>query len=86
MKAVLLHERWRQVLRGRIRGPAPKSPRAAPAGTRCYHTHDPAKGNITLGTYSGQFSFLLVEGGIATHPVTPKSTWPCIIGKAGSCP
>ena len=72
MKAVLLHESWRQVLRGRIGGSAPKSPRAAPAGTRWYHTHDPAEGSIALGTYSGQFSFLLVEGGIAPDPMTPK--------------
>jgi FtsP/CotA-like multicopper oxidase with cupredoxin domain len=33
-----------------------------PAGTRWYHTHAGAGGNLALGTYSGQFGFLLVEG------------------------
>jgi len=33
-----------------------------PAGTRWYHTHAGAGGDLTLGTYSGQFGFLLVEG------------------------
>ncbi len=33
-----------------------------PSGTRWYHTHAGAKGDLTLGTYSGQFGFLLIEG------------------------
>ena len=33
-----------------------------PAGTRWYHTHAAAYDNLKLGTYSGQFGFLLVEG------------------------
>jgi FtsP/CotA-like multicopper oxidase with cupredoxin domain len=33
-----------------------------PSGTRWYHTHAAAYDNLTLGTYSGQFGFLLVEG------------------------
>ena len=33
-----------------------------PAGTRWYHTHAGAGGNLALGTYSGQFGFLLIEG------------------------
>jgi FtsP/CotA-like multicopper oxidase with cupredoxin domain len=33
-----------------------------PAGTRWYHTHAGAGGDLTAGTYSGQFGFLLVEG------------------------
>ena len=33
-----------------------------PAGTRWYHTHAMAMDNLSLGTYSGQFGFLLVEG------------------------
>lgn len=33
-----------------------------PAGTRWYHTHAGAYDNLALGTYSGQFGFLLVEG------------------------
>jgi FtsP/CotA-like multicopper oxidase with cupredoxin domain len=33
-----------------------------PAGTRWYHTHAGAGGDLTLGTYSGQFGFVLVEG------------------------
>jgi FtsP/CotA-like multicopper oxidase with cupredoxin domain len=33
-----------------------------PAGTRWYHTHAGAGGDLTLGTYSGQFGFLLVDG------------------------
>jgi FtsP/CotA-like multicopper oxidase with cupredoxin domain len=33
-----------------------------PAGTRWYHTHASAYDNLTMGTYSGQFGFLLVEG------------------------
>ena len=32
-----------------------------PAGTRWYHTHAGAGGNLELGTYSGQFGFLLVD-------------------------
>ena len=33
-----------------------------PSGTRWYHTHAAAYDNLSLGTYSGQFGFLLVEG------------------------
>jgi len=33
-----------------------------PAGTRWYHTHAAAYDNLSLGTYSGQFGFLLIEG------------------------
>jgi FtsP/CotA-like multicopper oxidase with cupredoxin domain len=33
-----------------------------PAGTRWYHTHAGAGADLSLGTYSGQFGFLLVEG------------------------
>ena len=33
-----------------------------PSGTRWYHTHVPAFDNLSLGTYSGQFGFLLIEG------------------------
>jgi FtsP/CotA-like multicopper oxidase with cupredoxin domain len=33
-----------------------------PAGTRWYHTHAAAYDNLSLGTYSGQYGFLLIEG------------------------
>ena len=33
-----------------------------PAGTRWYHTHSGAGSNLGIGTYTGQFGFLLVEG------------------------
>ncbi len=33
-----------------------------PAGTRWYHSHATAMDDLTRGTYSGQFGFLLVEG------------------------
>ncbi len=33
-----------------------------PSGTRWYHTHASAFDNLSAGTYSGQFGFLLVEG------------------------
>jgi FtsP/CotA-like multicopper oxidase with cupredoxin domain len=33
-----------------------------PAGTRWYHTHAGAGADLSLGTYSGQFGFLMVEG------------------------
>jgi FtsP/CotA-like multicopper oxidase with cupredoxin domain len=33
-----------------------------PSGTRWYHTHAGSGGNLALGTYSGQFGFLIVEG------------------------
>jgi FtsP/CotA-like multicopper oxidase with cupredoxin domain len=33
-----------------------------PAGTRWYHTHASAGDDLSLGTYSGQFGFFLVEG------------------------
>lgn len=33
-----------------------------PSGTRWYHTHAAAYDNLSLGTYTGQFGFLLIEG------------------------
>jgi FtsP/CotA-like multicopper oxidase with cupredoxin domain len=33
-----------------------------PSGMRWYHTHAGAGSNLSLGTYTGQFGFLLVEG------------------------
>jgi FtsP/CotA-like multicopper oxidase with cupredoxin domain len=33
-----------------------------PSGTRWYHTHAGAGSNLSLGTYTGQFGFLMVEG------------------------
>jgi FtsP/CotA-like multicopper oxidase with cupredoxin domain len=33
-----------------------------PSGTRWYHTHATANDNLSFGTYTGQFGFLLVEG------------------------
>lgn len=33
-----------------------------PSGTRWYHTHASAFADLTAGSYSGQFGFLLVEG------------------------
>jgi FtsP/CotA-like multicopper oxidase with cupredoxin domain len=33
-----------------------------PSGTRWYHTHASAFDNLSIGTYSGQFGFLLIEG------------------------
>lgn len=33
-----------------------------PSGTRWYHSHAAAYGNLSAGTYSGQFGFLLIEG------------------------
>lgn len=33
-----------------------------PAGTRWYHTHATAMDDLSRGTYSGQFGFLLIEG------------------------
>jgi FtsP/CotA-like multicopper oxidase with cupredoxin domain len=33
-----------------------------PSGTRWYHTHAGAYGNLAAGTYSGQFGFLLIDG------------------------
>jgi len=33
-----------------------------PAGSRWYHTHTSAGANLDIGTYTGQFGFLLVEG------------------------
>ena len=33
-----------------------------PAGTRWYHTHAGAYSDLAMGTYTGQFGFLLVEG------------------------
>ena len=34
-----------------------------PGGTRWYHTHTPAGTNLSIGTYSGQFGFLMIEDG-----------------------
>ena len=34
-----------------------------PAGTRWYHTHAAAGANLSIGTYTGQFGFLMVENG-----------------------
>lgn len=34
-----------------------------PAGTRWYHTHSGAYDNLAMGTYTGQFGFLLIDGG-----------------------
>jgi FtsP/CotA-like multicopper oxidase with cupredoxin domain len=33
-----------------------------PAGTRWYHTHSGAGSDLTRGTYSGQFGFLMIDG------------------------
>ena len=33
-----------------------------PAGSRWYHTHAGAGSNLSLGTYTGQFGFLLIDG------------------------
>jgi len=33
-----------------------------PSGTRWYHTHAGAGANLGMGTYTGQFGFLLIEG------------------------
>jgi FtsP/CotA-like multicopper oxidase with cupredoxin domain len=33
-----------------------------PSGTRWYHTHATAYDNLSIGTYTGQFGFLLIEG------------------------
>ena len=33
-----------------------------PSGTRWYHTHASAQGNLGVSTYTGQFGFLLIEG------------------------
>ncbi len=33
-----------------------------PSGTRWYHTHAAAQGNLAVSTYTGQFGFLLIEG------------------------
>jgi FtsP/CotA-like multicopper oxidase with cupredoxin domain len=35
----------------------------SPSGTRWYHTHAMAMGDLSLSTYTGQFGFLLVDGG-----------------------
>ena len=34
-----------------------------PKGTRWYHTHATAGSNLGLGSYTGQFGFLLIDGG-----------------------
>jgi FtsP/CotA-like multicopper oxidase with cupredoxin domain len=33
-----------------------------PSGTRWYHTHAAAYDNLSMGTYTGQFGFLLIDG------------------------
>jgi FtsP/CotA-like multicopper oxidase with cupredoxin domain len=33
-----------------------------PSGSRWYHTHNAAYENLSVGTYSGQFGFLLIDG------------------------
>jgi FtsP/CotA-like multicopper oxidase with cupredoxin domain len=33
-----------------------------PSGTRWYHTHASAYDNLSMGTYTGQFGFLLIDG------------------------
>ena len=33
-----------------------------PSGTRWYHTHAAAYDNLSIGTYTGQFGFFLIEG------------------------
>jgi FtsP/CotA-like multicopper oxidase with cupredoxin domain len=33
-----------------------------PAGSRWYHTHSGAGANLSVGTYTGQFGFLIVDG------------------------
>jgi FtsP/CotA-like multicopper oxidase with cupredoxin domain len=33
-----------------------------PAGSRWYHTHTTAGSNLSIGTYTGQFGFLLIDG------------------------
>jgi FtsP/CotA-like multicopper oxidase with cupredoxin domain len=39
-----------------------------PAGTRWYHTHAGAFGNLNAGTYTGQFGFLLIDGALQPAP------------------
>ena len=39
-----------------------------PSGTRWYHTHSGAYGNLAMGTYTGQFGFLLIEGRESAPP------------------
>lgn len=39
-----------------------------PAGSRWYHTHAMAMGDLTRAAYTGQFGFLLIEG--KDHPLT----------------
>jgi len=34
-----------------------------PSGTRWYHTHNTALDNLSIGAYSGQFGFLMIDGG-----------------------
>ncbi len=44
-----------------------------PSGTRWYHTHASAYGNLSVGTYTGQFGFLLIEGKEPTRSLRPGS-------------
>ena len=39
-----------------------------PSGTRWYHTHAGAYRNLAMGTYTGQFGFLLIEGKESASP------------------
>jgi FtsP/CotA-like multicopper oxidase with cupredoxin domain len=39
-----------------------------PSGTRWYHTHASAFDNLSAGTYSGQFGFLLIDGKVQPAP------------------
>jgi FtsP/CotA-like multicopper oxidase with cupredoxin domain len=39
-----------------------------PSGSRWYHTHTTAGSNLAIGTYTGQFGFLLVEGASDPKP------------------
>lgn len=41
-----------------------------PSGTRWYHTHAGAYGNLAMGTYTGQFGFLLIEPG-SSNQIAP---------------
>jgi len=57
-----------------------------PSGTRWYHTHAGAGSNLSLGTYTGQFGFLLVAGKQAPATSIRKSSSPSTIGCRPSFP
>jgi FtsP/CotA-like multicopper oxidase with cupredoxin domain len=57
-----------------------------PAGSRWYHTHATAGANLSLGTYTGQFGFLLVEGASDLNHYDQEVFWPSIIGNRSSSP